>query len=143
MPGITGFDHVAITVADLEATCAFYNRLFGVSTHKEYVRDGRAIVRQILVGRAVFSVHQAGNGAAPVALRPTEGSADICLRWDGDIDSAIAVLTRNQVEIIVGPAPRITADGLAAQSVYFRDPDQNLLELMAADRPAATRLPET
>jgi catechol 2,3-dioxygenase-like lactoylglutathione lyase family enzyme len=133
MPSITGLDHIAITVADLEATCAFYDRLFGVKTHIEVVRDGRVVVRQILLGGAMFSVHQAGNGVTPIALRPTEGSADICLRWDGDIDSAIALLNTNQVEIIVGPAPRRRADGVASQSIYFRDPDQNLLELMAAD----------
>jgi catechol 2,3-dioxygenase-like lactoylglutathione lyase family enzyme len=133
MPQILGIDHVAITVADLEATCAFYDRLFGVRVHGDYAREGRAAVRQILVGGAMFSVHQVGNGVAPIALRPTEGSADICLRWSGDIESAAALLRDNGVEIIMGPAPRKTADGLRAQSIYFRDPDQNLLELMAAD----------
>ena len=133
MPQILSFDHVAITVADLEATCAFYDRLFGVRTVNEFVRDGRMLLRQILVGGAMFSVHQAGNGVAPIALRPTAGSADICFRWSGDIESAAAVLRDNGVEIIEGPAPRKTADGLRAQSVYFRDPDQNLMELMAVD----------
>lgn len=128
-----GIDHVAITVKDLEATCAFYDRLFGAETHKDYKRDGRSIVRQIRIGGAVLSVHQEGNGAAPVAIRPTAGSADICFRWGGDIQSAIDALTANDVEIIVGPEPRKTADGKPAQSVYFRDLDDNLLELMAAD----------
>jgi catechol 2,3-dioxygenase-like lactoylglutathione lyase family enzyme len=133
MPEMLGIDHVAITVTDLEATCAFYDRLFGIRTHQEYLRDGKAIVRQILIGGAVFSVHQAGNGAEPVAHRPTVGSADICLRWSGDVDSASAVLRDHGVAIVMGPDPRRTADGLRAQSIYFRDPDRNLIEIMCAD----------
>ena len=133
MPQVLGIDHVAITVADLEATCAFYDRLFGIRVVAEAVREGRVALRQVLLGGAMFSIHQAGNGMAPVAVRPTAGSADVCLRWSGDIESAAAVLRDNGVEVIEGPAPRKTADGLRAQSVYFRDPDQNLMELMAAD----------
>jgi len=37
------------------------------------------------------------------------------------------------VRIVEGPVPRRNADGEAAQSVYFHDPDGNLLELMARD----------
>jgi catechol 2,3-dioxygenase-like lactoylglutathione lyase family enzyme len=37
------------------------------------------------------------------------------------------------IEIIAGPVPRRTADGFASHSIYFRDPDGNLLELMVAD----------
>jgi catechol 2,3-dioxygenase-like lactoylglutathione lyase family enzyme len=133
MPQLLGIDHVAITVQDLEATCAFYDRLFGAKTHNEYIRDGETIVRQILIGGAVLSVHQVGNNAEPVADRPTVGSADICFRWGGDLDSAIALLAEHDVAIVFGPGPRKTADGIPAQSIYFRDLDENLIELMAAN----------
>ena len=43
------------------------------------------------------------------------------------------LLRRHGIEIIAGPAPRRTADGLPRHSIYFRDPDGNLLELIAAD----------
>lgn len=133
MGQISGIDHVAITVEDLEATCSFFDRLFGAKTHVEYVSDGKPLVRQIALGGAVLSIHQAGNGVKLVAKRPTVGAADICLRWQGGIGSAVALLREHGITIVEGPAPRKTADGLPSQSVYFHDPDANLLELMASD----------
>jgi catechol 2,3-dioxygenase-like lactoylglutathione lyase family enzyme len=133
MPEILGIDHIAVTAADLEATCAFYDRVFGARTHVEHVRDGKVLLRQVLVGGALLSIHQAGNGLDLVANRPTVGAIDLCFRWSGDVGSAINHLRAAGVEVIAGPAPRRTADGMRAQSVYFRDPDQNLLELICAD----------
>ena len=136
MPHVLGLDHVAFAARDLEATCAFYDRLFGARTHLDYAPEGRSLVRQIALGGALLSIHQAGNGLDLVAAHPTVGGADVCLRWSGTIDSALDLLRAHQVAVIEGPSPRRTADGFAAHSVYFRDPDGNLLELMAADPPA-------
>jgi catechol 2,3-dioxygenase-like lactoylglutathione lyase family enzyme len=69
------------------------------------------------------------------------GGADICLRWSGTVESAAELLHQHGIAIIDGPSPRRTADGLPALSVYFRDPDGNLLELMAADPGAWADLP--
>ena len=133
MSAILGFDHVAITVADMEATCAFYDRLFGVVVQNNYTRDGKPLVRQIRIGGAVLSIHQAGNGVDLVARRPTPGSADLCFGWGGPIESAATLLGAHGVAIIEGPAARRTADGRPTRSIYFHDPDANLIELMAAD----------
>jgi catechol 2,3-dioxygenase-like lactoylglutathione lyase family enzyme len=133
MSPVTGIDHVVINATDLEATCAFYDRLFGITTHAEYAKDGKVLVRQVAIGGALLSVHQQGNGVELVAKHPTVGGGDICFRWDGDIQSAIDLLKRNGITIIAGPARRRTADGRPSKSVYFRDVDDNLLELMAAD----------
>lgn len=132
MPEVLGIDHVAIVAADLEALCAFYDRLFGIRVHGDFVRDGKSVVRQVLIGGALISMHQAGNGIEPVAHRPTVGSIDICFRWSEEVETAIAHLQAHDVRIIGGPAPRRTADGMRAQSIYFRDPDQNLVELICA-----------
>jgi len=133
MNRISGIDHIAITVSDLEAACRFYDRLFGAQTQVNYAPQGKPLVRQIALGGALLSVHQAGNGIELVARKPTIGSADICFRWDGGIASAVALLSERGVEIIEGPVPRHTADGSPSQSVYFRDPDANLIELMATE----------
>ncbi|MDJ0391056.1 VOC family protein [Roseomonas sp. E05] len=132
MTKILGIDHVAVTAANLEETCAFYGKLFGVETQAQYVSQGRVLVRQISIGGAVLSVHQAGNGVELVARNPTIGAADICFRWNGSIEEAIQLLTTHDVGIIEGPTPRRTADGFASLSVFFRDLDANLTELMAA-----------
>jgi catechol 2,3-dioxygenase-like lactoylglutathione lyase family enzyme len=135
MSHILGIDHVAFAARDLEATCAFYDRLFGARTHLDYAPGGTSLVRQIALGGALLSIHQAGNGLDLVAKHPTVGGTDICLRWSGSVDSAAELLRQHGIPIVDGPSPRRTADGLAAHSVYFRDPDGNLLELMAADGP--------
>lgn len=131
---LLGIDHVAITVADHEATWAFYDRVFGTEIINDYAPDGIPAVRVFLLGgSARLSVHQAGNGVVLVAARPTPGSADICFRWGGSIAAAQAHLAAHGLAIVDGPSPRRTVDALAAHSVYFRDPDGNLIELMAAD----------
>ena len=137
MPHILGLDHVAFAARDLEETCAFYDKLFGARTHLERTQDRKTLVRQIGLGGALLSIHQAGNGLELVARQPNVGGAEICLRWSGTIESAAELLRKHEIPIISGPSPRRTADGLAALSIYFRDPDGNLLELMAADGNAA------
>jgi len=133
-PILLGIDHVAITVADVETTWQFYEQLFGTEIINEYAPGGKPAVRVFLVGGAArLSVHQFGNGVDLVAARPTPGSADICFRWGGVIGAAMAHLASHEIAVVDGPSPRRTVDGLPAHSVYFRDPDGNLIELMAAD----------
>jgi catechol 2,3-dioxygenase-like lactoylglutathione lyase family enzyme len=133
MKPVTGIDHVAITVADLESSCSFYQVLFDAQVVAEHSVNGRAAIRQICFGTVVFSIHQEGNGVDLVARRPTVGAADICLRWGGTVDQAIALLGQHGIDVVEGPVARRTANGMPSQSVYFRDPDGNLLELMTTN----------
>jgi catechol 2,3-dioxygenase-like lactoylglutathione lyase family enzyme len=130
---LTLIDHVAITVADVLATAAFYDRLFGAEVLKDHHMDGRRIIQVLRIGGVQLSVHQLGNGLDLVAARPTPGSVDICFRFAGPIGSAVRLLREHGVEIVDGPSPRTDNQGNPAQSVYFRDPDGNLVELMASD----------
>ena len=132
MPGITGLDHCAITVADIEKTIAFYRGLFGCEIlYEELWRSGKVPIVSIRFGANVINVHDAASPAAPHARRPTPGSADICFRWEGPLQAAIDLLGEHGVEIVEGPVPRPAADGLVGKSVYFRDPDDNLMELLS------------
>ena len=127
-------DHVAITVADAERTTRFYDKLFGAEVPFDHAPDGRTLVRTVIVGGGVrLNVHQQGNGIDLVADKPTPGSVDICFRFGGTIKDAEALLLGHGIEIIEGPSPRIDNEGNEAQSVYFKDPDGNLVELMAND----------
>jgi catechol 2,3-dioxygenase-like lactoylglutathione lyase family enzyme len=131
---LQGIDHVAMTVADVDATCAFYDRLFGMTVLSDHKPQGRTVVRVIQVGGGVrLSIHQAGNGVELVAVKPTVGSVDICFRWNGSPQDAVDLLTAQGIAIADGPSPRPTAEGRPSLSVYFRDIDGNLVELMAAD----------
>src|SRR5262252_3586636 len=84
-------------------------------------------------GANLINVHLAAAPAEPHADRPTPGSVDLCFRWSGPIGSAVERLKAADVAILEGPVARIAADGSAASSVYFRDPDQNLIELLTTD----------
>lgn len=131
---IRGLDHVAITCADIEATLDFYKRVLGAETHFEDLwREGKIPVVLMQVGESRLSVHSAAAPAKPHAHVPMPGSEDMCFRWDGPIEEAANLLDERGVEIILGPVARPAADGQAGQSVYFRDPDQNLVELLSTD----------
>ena len=58
------------------------------------------------------------------------GSEDFCFRWEGSIDEAIELLNRHGVPVVEGPVFRQASNGAKATSVYFNDPDGNLLELL-------------
>lgn len=132
--GVRGLDHVAITVEDIDRTLAFYRRVLGAETHFEDLwREGKIPVVLLQVGASRLSVHDAAGPARPHARVPTPGSEDVCFRWDGPIAGAKAHLEAQGVEVLEGPVPRPAADGASGQSVYFRDPDGNLLELLSTD----------
>jgi catechol 2,3-dioxygenase-like lactoylglutathione lyase family enzyme len=135
MTQLKGIDHVAITVADVDVTCDYYDRLFGAKVVRDHKpTGGRTAVRVINIGGGVqLSVHQQGNGVELVAVKPTPGSADLCFGWGGTIEEAAAHLKRHDIVIVDGPSPRATNEGRPSKSVYFKDPDGNLIELMAAD----------
>jgi catechol 2,3-dioxygenase-like lactoylglutathione lyase family enzyme len=128
---VSGFDHVAITVADVDATIDFYRRVLGGQLlHEEQWRSGQMPIALVAIGANRLSVHPAAKPAAPHALAPTPGSADLCFRWEGTIAEAVAQLEANGVAVEEGPVPRPASNGERGQSVYFRDPDGNLLELL-------------
>ncbi len=134
MGSIAGLDHLAITVADIERTIAFYRDVFDCEIlYEDLWRSGRIPIVAMRVGTNVINVHAADSPASPHAHRPTPGSGDICFRWQGSLQSAIDRLTQHGVSIVEGPVPRPAADGKVGRSVYFRDPDENLMELLSTD----------
>ncbi|HEY6750831.1 MAG TPA: VOC family protein, partial [Rubrobacteraceae bacterium] len=56
------------------------------------------------------------------------GSADLCFLTDAPVAEVVEHLGANSVEILEGPVRRTGAAG-PITSVYFRDPDGNLIEV--------------
>lgn len=79
-------------------------------------------------GRQKINLHLAGHEFEPKAERPVPGSGDLCFLTDTPIDDVVAHLNARNVDIIEGPVARTGAVG-ALRSVYFRDPDGNLIEV--------------
>jgi catechol 2,3-dioxygenase-like lactoylglutathione lyase family enzyme len=120
---IDRIDHVVLTVQNIEATCAFYARVLGMRP-LTFAGNRKALA----FGRQKFNLHEAGREFEPKAARPTPGSIDLCLITSTPLDDVVAHLRRCDVEIIEGPVAKTGATG-PIRSVYFRDPDQNLIEV--------------
>jgi catechol 2,3-dioxygenase-like lactoylglutathione lyase family enzyme len=129
---VRGLDHIAITVADVERTLEFYSRVLGaVLQYEDFWRSGKMPVAILQVGESRISVHDAAKPASPHAAVPCPGSVDFCFAWEGGIAAAEEHLIGLGIDVIEGPVPRPAADGSRAESVYFRDPDDNLVELLS------------
>lgn len=120
---ISGLDHFVLTVASVEETCAFYQRLLGFERI-----DSAGRPTALAFGGQKINVHEAGREFEPKASKPTPGSGDFCLITDRPLEELCAVLAANGVAVELGPVERIGARG-PMTSVYFRDPDGNLVEV--------------
>jgi catechol 2,3-dioxygenase-like lactoylglutathione lyase family enzyme len=116
-------DHFVLTVCDVEATCDFYSRVLGMEV--EEFGGGR---RALKLGRQKINLHQAGAEFEPKAEKPTPGSGDFCLIIDIPLERVVEHLGSCGVDIIEGAISRTGATG-RLESVYFRDPDGNLVEV--------------
>jgi len=119
---ILGLDHLVLTVASIDRTCEFYERVLGM--RRETFAGGRSALK---FGTQKINLHEAGKELDPYALHATPGSGDLCFIVD-DVAAAQAALDAEGVEVIEGPAARSGAMG-AMLSIYCRDPDGNLIEL--------------
>jgi len=136
---IAGFDHLAITAADPEATMAFYRDVLGAEVlYEQKWRAGETPVFSLQVGANRINVHDpVRDSQLPdwlVAGTPVPGSEDFCFRWEGPISEAVELLERHGVALVEGPVFRLASNNAKATSVYFNDPDGNLLELLTTDR---------
>jgi catechol 2,3-dioxygenase-like lactoylglutathione lyase family enzyme len=120
---IERLDHLVLTVRDVAATCDFYSKVLGM----QVVSFGAGRTA-LAFGQQKFNLHEAGREFEPKADRPTPGSADLCLVADGALADVIDHLRACGVHILEGPVQRTGALG-PIMSVYFRDPDQNLIEV--------------
>ena len=120
---IERLDHLVLTVANIEATCEFYLRVMGMRV----VTFG-AGRKALTFGQQKINLHERGKEVEPKAIAPTPGSADLCFIASTPMSEIVQHLVREQVDTILGPVPRTGATG-QLESVYFCDPDGNLIEI--------------
>ncbi|MFO1197327.1 MAG: VOC family protein [Burkholderiaceae bacterium] len=132
-PLVDRVDHLVLTVADIEATTRFYERALGME--REFFRGPEGQPRHALrFGRQKINLQDRATETPTKARVPTLGSGDFCLIAAVPLDDVIAHLRAQDVALEAGPVPRRGALG-AMRSVYFRDPDGNLVEV--AEYPGA------
>ncbi|MET0427291.1 MAG: VOC family protein [Microvirga sp.] len=120
---IASIDHFVLVVKDVPATCAFYGRVLGMEVRE--MGSGRFALH---FGRQKINLQQVGLSVDPLARHPTPGAADFCLLTEVPLDAVMAHLAREGVAIFDGPVRREGASGTLL-SVYFYDPDDNMVEV--------------
>lgn len=124
---ITHLDHLILTVANIDTTVEFYQRVLGME--KRSFGEGRVALHFGKPGKECkINLHQVGLDFEPRAHHPTAGSSDLCLVVETPLAEAMQQVRGCGVEIIEGPVSRSGALGLMT-SFYFRDPDLNLIEI--------------
>jgi len=129
---IERLDHVVFPVSDVEGIAAFYARVLGM--HIERFGEGRVAVS---FGQQKINLQPAGWDYERKAVVHRAGSQDVCFIVQGGLAPVIGHLEACGIAIEEGPVRRTGATG-PILSVYFRDPDQNLVEIATYDVGAGT-----
>ena len=116
-------DHIVLTAFDVQRTLDFYSSVLGMEPVT--FAGGR---RGLAFGRQKINLHQAGKEFEPKALKPVPGALDLCFITETPLEEVMAQLASHGVAIAEGPVPKTGALG-PMTSVYFRDPDGNLIEV--------------
>jgi catechol 2,3-dioxygenase-like lactoylglutathione lyase family enzyme len=119
-------DHCVIAVSDWERSTNFYRDVLGAEVVDH--PDGRVAYR---FGDQQLNVHGPGLdiGTLVASMPVAPGGSDLCFAWSGTVEEAMAHLRNHQVLVEEGPVARSGGRGLGT-SIYFRDPDGSLLELI-------------
>ena len=120
---IDGIDHVVFTVRDIDATCTFYAKVLGMEV-VTFSENRKALS----FGSQKINLQQLGRESTLIADKPTSGSADVCFVTSVPVSDVTAHLKSCGVDLIAGPVERNGARG-PMMSIYFRDPDMNLIEV--------------
>jgi catechol 2,3-dioxygenase-like lactoylglutathione lyase family enzyme len=120
---IDSLDHLVLTVRDIETTASFYSRVLGMDVIT--FGGGR---KALTFGTQKINLHQHAKEFEPKARHPTPGSADLCFITSVPLPEVVDHLSACNVAVIDGPVQRTGATG-PILSVYFRDPDLNLIEV--------------
>jgi catechol 2,3-dioxygenase-like lactoylglutathione lyase family enzyme len=123
---VLGLDHVALPMQRVEAMVEFYRSLgLTVVEHPRLV--------QVSLGDQMINFHRPELWQGDFQLRASAAvppCGDLCLVWEGSAGVLATVLARAGAGIVEGPVERMGGRGMAASSVYVRDPDGNLIEFM-------------
>lgn len=120
---VGSLDHFVLTVASIERTCRFYREALGMAVVT--FGPGR---KALAFGRHKINLHEHGKEFEPKARQPMPGSGDFCLIAIEPVEAIARHLTTLGIAIEEGPVPRTGATG-SIRSIYFRDPDGNLVEI--------------
>lgn len=117
---ISHIDHIVLTVSDIKASVEFYRRVLKLEEvtfagGRKALRFGNQKINLQLLGQEPRNHAQVGSG-------------DLCLITHWSLEDVITHLQQQNIRIVEGPVEKSGATG-AISSVYFLDPDSNLIEV--------------
>jgi catechol 2,3-dioxygenase-like lactoylglutathione lyase family enzyme len=116
-------DHLVLTVQDIETTCDFYHDVLGMEIETFSIRK-----KALKFGNRMIILREKRRGSdEPEAHVSPSGAIDICFTVTESIEQVKAELENKNIKI-QGIVERSGAAG-KIYSVYFRDPDQNMIEV--------------
>ena len=125
---IDHLDHLVLTTANEDACVDFYTRVLGMKL-ESFIGGTPPVERKAFkFGNQKINLHIKGKEFEPKADIPTPGSLDLCFIADRSLVQVIEKLNQEGWPIIEGPIIRTGATS-KINSVYVRDPDQNLIEI--------------
>lgn len=120
---VSHLDHLVLAVRDVSKTVSFYQAVLGM--RKVSFGGDRVALR---FGNRKINLHPLSQEFEPKARHVQPGSADLCFIIETPLEAAQKHLQACGVDIIAGPVKRTGAIG-SILSLYFRDPDANLIEI--------------
>lgn len=127
---IDSLDHLVLTVKDVDSTLSFYSKVLGME-----IVTFSAGRKALSFGTQKINIHQYKREFEPKAQIPTPGSADLCFLTLVPLNEVLTHLIACGVTVFEGPVQRSGATG-PILSIYFRDPDMNLIEVSNRIQPA-------
>ena len=125
---IERLDHLVLTTSNESACIDFYIRVLGMKLDI-FIGGTPPVERKAFqFGIQKINLHIKGKEFEPKADMPTPGSLDLCFIADRPLEEVIHKLKEVDWPIIEGPVVRTGAVS-KINSVYVRDPDQNLIEI--------------
>ncbi|HTE84598.1 MAG TPA: VOC family protein, partial [Dehalococcoidia bacterium] len=140
---IATMDHIVLNVSDIDRSLHFYGDILGLTPERvaEY-RAGEVGFPSVRINEhTIIDLFPPERQTKVIGEGFAENLNHLCLCADNeDMDAVAEYLKAHGLEIETGPIQRWGARG-AGTSVYFRDPDRNLVEVRtyapAAAKPAA------
>jgi catechol 2,3-dioxygenase-like lactoylglutathione lyase family enzyme len=125
---IDHLDHLVLTTAKETECIDFYTRVLGMKL-EAFIGGTPPVERKAFkFGTQKINLHIKGREFEPKANAPTPGALDLCFLADRPLTEVIRQLEKGAWPIIEGPIIRTGATA-KINSVYVRDPDQNLIEI--------------
>jgi len=115
-------NHLILKVKDIDETCSFYRDILGMEVETFSVRRSA-----LKFGGQQLNIHQKSKSFDPEGQAPAPGPIDISFKVAESVEQIKAELKSKKIQV-EGIVQRPGATGKMT-SIYFRDPDENLIEV--------------